>query len=291
MLRLYVCGTRSMSLSSISGVASTSGRCFCAASLIILSSVAESSEPISPSRAARVASCAAVMAPLMRCEIIGGATEGSRARSRRSNVASLAAASRRRTSTSCTSCSFFCRNSSSDSIIEAMISYDEQMTPHLLADESLMTNAPASKSFCRASGVMKRLAASQMSGLEGAPSTRRKLSTFPALMVFGRPPAGTNASASIRSCMVSRIRAPSGVDAKCSSPFGPSRSALNSLSGSPECTKRSSSSMGKPSASSADAVASQMPTTRARAPYSRSRILSIFPATSPSVPPVSLMVK
>jgi hypothetical protein len=39
-----------------------------------------------------------------------------------------------------------------------MISYDEQITPHLFAEESFtMTTFASSKRSCRAAGVVKRL--------------------------------------------------------------------------------------------------------------------------------------
>mmetsp|Transcript_15694 Transcript_15694/g.48793 ORF Transcript_15694/g.48793 Transcript_15694/m.48793 type:complete len:219 (+) Transcript_15694:118-774(+) len=121
MLRLYDCGTRSTSRSSISGVASTAGRWRSADSRTSASS-ASAESPFSASSASSVASCTAVMAELMRSDTFGSGTLGSRARSRKSSPASASALSRSRSSTSSTSSCLHSKNSPSLSIIDAMIS-------------------------------------------------------------------------------------------------------------------------------------------------------------------------
>mmetsp|Transcript_27188 Transcript_27188/g.79407 ORF Transcript_27188/g.79407 Transcript_27188/m.79407 type:complete len:223 (-) Transcript_27188:1962-2630(-) len=173
--------------------------------------------------------------------------------------------------------------------MEAAISSDEQMTPHLFADESLMIGRPhSSKRACRASGVTKRLAPSTITLAEGVPSGSRKSRQLEPLMAEGRPPAGMKASATTRLCIELRAWKPSSVSTVVSSPLG-ERAARSRAERGRDCSKRrSSSAIGRPAGSSAHPDPSAMPTTRTLSPYSRCRIWSMLPATSPSGPPVSL---
>mmetsp|Transcript_5849 Transcript_5849/g.16420 ORF Transcript_5849/g.16420 Transcript_5849/m.16420 type:complete len:292 (-) Transcript_5849:1346-2221(-) len=210
--------------------------------------------------------------------------------SRNMSWASDSACLRSTLRTSSTRTGLSSRNSSLERSMEAMISIDEQMTPHLLAELSLTMTQPALESSWRARGVRNRLAPSTMSGLEGVPSGRRYLDQFASLMVAGRPPAGTKASALTRLCMVLRMLMPAGVSAMWRLPLGPRVASFISESGSAPWKRRSISSQSRPSGSSTQAEPSARPTTRALVPYSRCRILSMLPATSPSGPPVILMV-
>mmetsp|Transcript_21900 Transcript_21900/g.29819 ORF Transcript_21900/g.29819 Transcript_21900/m.29819 type:complete len:211 (-) Transcript_21900:11-643(-) len=189
-------------------------------------------------------------------------------------------------------CSLDDVNSDSLRSIEHMISKLEHMTPHLLADESLtILTAASSKSFCLAPGVINKFAPSTISCDDGMPSGRRKAFQLSSLIVAGRPPAGINASATTRLCMVFLARCPSMVLDECRIPLGPISAGLKSLTARSSRTKRASSWASRPSGSSADPDASARPTTKASSPYSRARILSMFPATSPSGPPVIFTVK
>mmetsp|Transcript_19916 Transcript_19916/g.34895 ORF Transcript_19916/g.34895 Transcript_19916/m.34895 type:complete len:255 (-) Transcript_19916:86-850(-) len=182
-------------------------------------------------------------------------------------------------------------NSSAVSAILATISILEQITPHLLADESFTIGSrTASKRAWRASAVRKRFAPSTMILDVGVPSGRSISRQFDALTVEGRPPAGTNASAHTRAYMVLRFAAPSGVSAIERSPSGPKVTRSNAERGKLACTSRKSSSMLSPRGSSAHPLPSAIPTTRTIEPYSRWRIFNMLPATSPSGPPVSLIV-
>mmetsp|Transcript_842 Transcript_842/g.3030 ORF Transcript_842/g.3030 Transcript_842/m.3030 type:complete len:262 (-) Transcript_842:1935-2720(-) len=105
-------------------------------------------------------------------------------------------------------------------------------------------------------------------------------------MVAGRPPAGTKTSASSRNGMVLRVRMPSGVSAGTTRPPGLRRAVSNWSMGADAATRRMSSSMSSPSGSSAVPLPSQIPTTLTWRPYSRCRMRSMLPATSPSGPPV-----
>mmetsp|Transcript_49324 Transcript_49324/g.139651 ORF Transcript_49324/g.139651 Transcript_49324/m.139651 type:complete len:349 (+) Transcript_49324:929-1975(+) len=246
--------------------------------------------PSGVSRCWVIASVMRLMAFEMRSEKCGRAP-GWLLNSRKRSSASMRASSRSLSSTSPTSSSLTAWNSSSLRSIDDMISYDEQMTPHLLADESFTISTPASsKSFWRASCVMKRLAPSTTSGDDGVPSGRRKLSQLSMFTVFGRPPAGMNASATTRLCMVLRARRPARVETSWMTPSALSLLWSNSASGRSDLTSLTSSAMSRPSGSSAPAVPSAIPTILTRSPYSRSRIRIMLPATSPSVPPVIFSV-
>ena len=86
-----------------------------------------------------------------------GQRRGRVTRSLGEQLASSPAISRRRANTSSTYCGLIVTNSSSLTHIDARISIDEQMTPHLLADESFTTGSPQlSDSASRTSGVGKK---------------------------------------------------------------------------------------------------------------------------------------
>mmetsp|Transcript_18925 Transcript_18925/g.42298 ORF Transcript_18925/g.42298 Transcript_18925/m.42298 type:complete len:260 (-) Transcript_18925:2039-2818(-) len=228
----------------------------------------------------------------IRSERIGSATSGWRADSVKRRFASSLASSRSLSRTCSTYVSLIERNSSTDKLMLATISIEEQMTPHLFAEESFtMGRRAASKSACRASAVRKRFAPSTMRREEGVPSGNSISFQLEAFTVEGRPPAGTRASERTRECIELRFAAPSAVSAEKSCPCGLRRDLSSSISGKLECTSLRSSSIGSPCGSSADPLPSAIPTTRTIAPYSRSRILSMLPATSPSGPPVSLTVQ
>eukprot|EP00966_Prymnesium_polylepis_P294117 6792888-Prymnesium_polylepis.1 len=151
--------------------------------------------------------------------------------------------------------------------MDARISIDEQITPALLAEESLTMGSPVfSKSAKRASGVRKRLAPSTITFALGVPSARRKSCQLEPFIVAGRPPDGTKASATTRLCIVLRAATPAGVSVRASKPLVPSFAGSSADRGSEEWKRRSSSSIGRPSGSSADAVPSAKPTTRTLVP-------------------------
>mmetsp|Transcript_6827 Transcript_6827/g.14594 ORF Transcript_6827/g.14594 Transcript_6827/m.14594 type:complete len:216 (+) Transcript_6827:848-1495(+) len=136
------------------------------------------------------------------------------------------------------------------------------------------------------------LAPSTISLEEGVPSSRRKFFQLAELMVFGRPPAGTNASALIRKGIEFLRAMPSSL----SLALNMTPSADNFLRSKctmdlPFFTRRSSSDGSRPWGSSATPSTSEMPTILALVPYSLKRILMRFPATSPSGPPVTFTVK
>mmetsp|Transcript_9835 Transcript_9835/g.15857 ORF Transcript_9835/g.15857 Transcript_9835/m.15857 type:complete len:224 (+) Transcript_9835:623-1294(+) len=180
--------------------------------------------------------------------------------------ASIFANKRRWLSTSSTYSSRKVKNSSSSMRRLAMISIELQMTPHLFAELSLTISTPLSVSLTLASCSMKMFAASTMSFEEGFfPSTRKFCQLF-MRMVFGRPPAGKNASDSTLLCMESHIARPSAVLRVCRDPdeeslFSSKWERSRSLS-----TRRRSSSMLRPSGSSTHARWSTIPSTLVLSP-------------------------
>eukprot|EP00965_Chrysotila_dentata_P089441 2953035-Pleurochrysis_carterae.AAC.6 len=135
----------------------------------------------------------------IRTESSGKDSSGCLRASEKSSSASSRASERSFSSTSSTYLGLILTNSSAESTIEATISRDEQQTPHLLADESLTTGSlVASKRAWRASAVRKRLAPSTMSLVFGEPSGSSISRQLDELIVAGRPPAGTKASATTR---------------------------------------------------------------------------------------------
>mmetsp|Transcript_66601 Transcript_66601/g.134250 ORF Transcript_66601/g.134250 Transcript_66601/m.134250 type:complete len:410 (+) Transcript_66601:420-1649(+) len=318
----YSLGTRSRNRCPAMSV-NFSGMC-CDTSGSMFAYASESSGRLSSSKA--MASVHRLMAKEMRCEK-SGRDPGRVRNSRNSSSASRFASSRSRTNTSSTSSGFTAANSVSLKSMELMISNEEQMTPHLFAEESLTMGMPVSACMAsRAAGVRNKLAPSTMSLLEGVPSGFKYCRQFPSWMVAGRPPAGMNASAGMRLCMVLRARRASSAALADEFSFGsttyslpspklafqhlPSSSVsalpledeegeagLESLlrskaaMGSSFTTKRISSAGSNPLGSSAHPVASASPTTRQSLPYSLCKILIMFPATSPSGPPVILTVK
>jgi len=149
--------------------------------------------------------------------------------------------------------------------MHASISKLEQITPHLFAELSFMIRTPSPDRAVRASGVRKRFAPSTTIGLDGLPSTR-KSRQFVSLIVAGRPPPGTNASAITRLCSVFRRRSPSGSSTPVTRPRPPSRERSKDAMGSPSRKSLSSSSWSRPSGSSPEPLPSATPTMRAFAP-------------------------
>mmetsp|Transcript_13619 Transcript_13619/g.22232 ORF Transcript_13619/g.22232 Transcript_13619/m.22232 type:complete len:234 (+) Transcript_13619:2315-3016(+) len=183
-----------------------------------------SSEMVS-SKAAR-ASVERLIARLIRSLTGGKGALGSDLYSRNISSASRLARSRRPSKTSSTSCGLIERNSSLSKSMDEMISNEEQITPHLLAELSLTITTPAFERLSRAPGVKNKFAPSTTSGLDGVPSSFKYFFQLESLIVAGRPPAGTNASATTRLCIVFLALIPAGVSARISSPFGPSLDLL-----------------------------------------------------------------
>mmetsp|Transcript_27998 Transcript_27998/g.73864 ORF Transcript_27998/g.73864 Transcript_27998/m.73864 type:complete len:206 (-) Transcript_27998:2017-2634(-) len=175
--------------------------------------------------------------------------------------------------------------------MEAQISKDDVITPHLFAEESFtIITFPFSNRPCRAPAVKKMFAPSTMRGELGVPVESRNSCQFSSWIVFGRPPAGTKTSDLILLCIELRIRTPSSLPTRCRLPFGLSLLGAKCPIGSASRKRRMSSEWSSPVGSSATPEPSATPTTQTFFPWSRKRIRIKFPATSPSGPPVILMV-
>mmetsp|Transcript_7733 Transcript_7733/g.18660 ORF Transcript_7733/g.18660 Transcript_7733/m.18660 type:complete len:249 (+) Transcript_7733:506-1252(+) len=170
--------------------------------------------------------------------------------------------------------------------LEAMVSKEEQMDDDLVVERIGTTTTPRSLNFSRARGLTNSLQPSTITLQLGSPLEVKNSSTSNAVICC-TPPAGSNTSAERRKCSVSLARAPPGSSLVNTRPAEEREEGWNEAMGRSASRRRRSSVWERPCVSSATPEASATPTTATLVPKASNNARSVFPATSPVVPPVT----